>query len=324
MNDTFEPPFYLKSSLVQTFFASNKFRLKGKRNKMVENEESIVFDVHNKIKLLGFYSKQKDAESKGLVILIHGWEGSSNSTYVKSTGGFLYDNGYSLFRINLRDHGESHHLNNDFFYAILLDEVYDAIRKASEIEENKPSFLMGFSLGGNFALRSALKFKNDPINNLKHVIAVSPGLDPETSTDKIDNNHLLKKYFLKKWKRSLSKKEKLFPEIFDFKEILKIDTCRELTNQLLTQFSIYDDMIEYFKGYTLLDSSLKDIAVPTTIITSADDPIISVDDFYNLKLNDLTELIVLKYGGHNGFLKRIFSPTWYEEKALEIFNKSAN
>ena len=45
-----------------------------------------------------------------------------------------------------------------------------------------PAFIVGFSLGGNFALRIARRCRREPIDNLRHVFCISPVLDPEKAT----------------------------------------------------------------------------------------------------------------------------------------------
>jgi len=44
-----------------------------------------------------------------------------------------------------------------------------------------------------------------------------------------------------------------------------------------------------------------------------------VDDFYHLNLNSLTDLIIHRHGGHNGFLETLSGRAWYEKKMLELF-----
>jgi hypothetical protein len=258
-----------------------------------------------------------------MVILVHGWEGSSNSTYVRTTGRFLYNRGFDVFRLNLRDHGPSHHLNTGLFYAVLLDEVFDAVRQISAAESGKPVFLAGFSLGGNFALRIARKCAQDPIENLKQVVSISPVIDPDKATDRIDDTRLILKYFLKKWRRSLSIKQGLYPDRYDFSTLMDIDNIREMTERLLARYSEYGSAREYFKGYTLLDGDLAAITTPTIIITAKDDPIIPVDDFYDLHTSDATRLLVQPYGGHNGFLEGWRLNGWYEKVMVEAFQRVA-
>jgi len=64
-----------------------------------------------------------------------------------------------------------------------------------------------------------------------------------------------------------------------------------------------------------------DIAVDTTIIAARDDPIIPVEDFYRLKLNDRTGLSIHDFGGHNGFIDGFFLKSWYEQQLADLFDK---
>lgn len=322
-NKQFLPPTYLRNNYLQSFLASNKLRTVG-TNSMVETEKEIIIDAGGGIRLQGFLSRQAKRESKGIVILLHGWEGSAKSAYVMGCGKYLHEMGYSVFRLNFRDHGDSHHLNEDVFWAIILDEVFEAVKQAAQMENGKPAFIIGFSLGGNFALRIAKKCKTETINHLKHIIAISPGLNPDASITAIDNERLIKWYFIKKWRRSLTKKQAMFPDIYQFGDLLTTYSVRKMTDIILERYGRYGETADYFNGYTIKDDYLKDVPVPTSIIVSEDDPIIPIKDFRKLELNDTTNLIIHKYGGHNGFISSIPFRCWYENKALELFRNHAS
>ena len=62
------------------------------------------------------------------------------------------------------------------------------------------------------------------------------------------------------------------------------------------------------------------IPVPTTIVTAEDDPIIPIKDFYRLKLNSLTTLVIHRNGGHNGFIENFRLNTWYERNMVGLFD----
>jgi len=318
-SDVFTPPLYLKSTFAQTMLAGSAIRKWG-RSSMTDVAQEMILNPIEDVRLQGFYSSQVNGQVEGLVTLLHGWEGSVNSAYILSTAKFLYKNGYSVFRLNYRDHGETHHLNPGLFYAVLLDEVFNAVRQVSEYEKELPFYLVGFSMGGNFALRIARKCVESPIKNLTHVMSISPVLDPEKSTYAIDDVSLLRKYFRKKWLSSLLKKQKCFPELYDFSDVFVLESITEMTELMIKRYSDYESASDYFSHYAVLNDALSDINVPTTIITAQDDPIIPVDDFYNLKLNPLIELIIHQYGGHNGFLETLSGRAWYERKMLELFS----
>jgi predicted alpha/beta-fold hydrolase len=318
--EVFTPPFYLRSTFAQTLLAGSAIRKWGE-NPMLEAAQEVILNPIDDVRLQGFYSRQTNRQAKGLIMMLHGWEGSVNSAYILGTGKFLYNQGYSVFRLNYRDHGDSHHLNPGLFYAVLLDEVFHAVRQVSEYEKELPFYLIGFSMGGNFALRIARKCGDNSIGNLSHVMSISPVLDPEKSTHAIDDVPLLRHYFRKKWQLSLQKKQAYFPDLYDFSEVLALDTIAAMTDMMLKRYSGYENTSMYFGNYAVLNDTLVDVPVPTMIITAKDDPIIPVDDFYDLKLNSLTDLIVHRYGGHNGFVESLSGRAWYEKKMLEIFRR---
>jgi predicted alpha/beta-fold hydrolase len=97
-----------------------------------------------------------------------------------------------------------------------------------------------------------------------------------------------------------------------------------VTDKMLDQYSDYNSASEYFKAYAVLGDAIDDLAVPTTIITAADDPIIPVEDFYELRLNHRTELIIHPRGGHNGFIDGFFLKSWYEQKLADWFDEISN
>ena len=259
---------------------------------------------------------------KGTVLLFHGWEGSIESAYILSAGRFLFNNGFSVFRLNFRDHGKSHHLNKGLFYATLIDEVFAAVKTVSEITDDSPLFLAGFSLGGNFALRIGQMHSKEPVMKLRHIVSISPVINPDKATNAIDRNMIIRKYFILKWRRSLSLKQRLFPELYDFRGILPLKSCRSITDRLIDQYSSYKDAAEYFRCYAITNSILNDIGIPTTIITSKDDPVIPVDDFYSLNVKKPVNLIIHSYGGHNGFINNLSFDCWYEKKMIRLFEES--
>jgi predicted alpha/beta-fold hydrolase len=319
-SEPFRPAWYLRNRHLQTILASSSMRARG-QNPMTEAAREMVVTTSGGVRLLGFYSPQKSKKSNGLVILLHGWEGSVDSTYIVCTGKALYRRGYDIFRLNFRDHGDSRHLNQGIFYAVLLEEVFQAVHQVCRKAERMPAFLTGFSLGGNFALRIARRMLQIPIENLRHVVAISPVLDPAKSTSEIDQYPLIRIYFLKKWIRSLKKKQQLFPDVYDFAPLMSLKSIQAVTDLLLQHYSDFDSAAEYFKAYSLLKDAVKDVPVDTTIITAADDPIIPVEDFYQLELNGRTRLFIHDFGGHNGFIDGFFLKSWYERQLADFFDE---
>jgi len=316
MTQAFNPPFYIRNAFAQTFLASSKLGTKHK-NPVLTHAREVILNPVGDVRLQGFYSPQVDAKAKGVVMLLHGWEGSVNSAYILRTGKFLYESGFSIFCLNYRDHGETHHLNRGLFYAVLLDEVFGAVQQVSAYERALPFYLIGFSMGGNFALRVARNAVQTPIPNLKHVFSISPVLDPEKSTYAIDAYPFLQKYFRKKWSDSMRKKQALYPDLYNFNDVFPLKTIAEMTERMLQRYSPYPNPVDYFRAYAVTGEALAALSTPTTVITAQDDPIIPAEDFHHLKLPPTAELIIQPYGGHNGFLESLSGKVWYEKKIKE-------
>ncbi|MGD8675798.1 MAG: alpha/beta fold hydrolase [Desulfobacterales bacterium] len=317
---TFSPPPLLRNPHVQTILASSKLRIRH-AYPVVRSARSIIFDAGGGVRLLGWFSvPPPDRPVRGIVIILHGWEGSASSTYCLRTGDRLYRNDYAVFRLNFRDHGSSHDLNTGLFYASALDEVFQAVRRAAGMLAGVPAFIVGFSLGGNFALRIARRCRREPIDNLRHVVCISPVLDPEKATARIDTIPYIRVYFLKKWRRSLRQKQALYPLRYDFKPLSAETSVRGLTDALLAGYSDFSSTRAYFKTYTLLGDALHRIPLPLTLLTAADDPIIAVEDFEKLRLNRLTRLSIQRHGGHNGFIDGFDLHSWYEPLLVELFD----
>ena len=308
----FCPPIWMRSAMAQTVLASQKFRKSGLHLMEQVAEQRILTcrDAQGEsVKLMGQYSRA--VNPRALMILLHGWEGSQDSTYVISHARFLYEQGVSIFRLNYRDHGPTHHLNEGIFNSTLFPEVFDAVQQTSE-GEDVPVFLIGFSLGGNFALRIARTLKEKSIPNLKHIISVSPVIDPVAAAPIVDINPLIRRYFLKKWSSSLVKKQAAFPDLYDFGDVSRFKTVAQMSESFLPKYTEFAAPDDYFRAYALAADDLADCETPISLIMAKDDPVLPGEDVLSLKLNDSSRLFYLNHGGHNGFFNSLRGPTWYD------------
>jgi hypothetical protein len=315
--ESFSPPPYLRPALVQSVLASSKARARGS-GVLTSRAREVLLEAGDGVRLLGLHTPAAGV-SKGLVVLIHGWEGGAGSAYILGAGCYLYDKGFSVFRLNLRDHGETHHLNEGIFYATMVEETFQALVQAAKLAGSGPVFLAGFSLGGNFALRLGLRNEVDPIFNLRQIVAVSPVLDPDKATTAVDSHRLFRWYFMKKWRRSLVRKQACFPSVYNFEDMMELTTIRSLTEALLARCSEYPAPQDYFARYNLTGQALAGLSLPTTIIAAADDPIIPADDFRRLVLNRRTALFLHDHGGHSGFIETLGFRSWHERKMADLF-----
>lgn len=280
-----------------------------------ENEQMILFDsgpdrteleTSRTVRLLGVYTPHRipldpHTESKGLAMLLHGWEGDSHSAYNLILGSALIRAGFDVVRMNMRDHGPTHHLNKGIFFATLIDEVHAATQQVGLLAAGKPFYIIGASLGGNFVVRMALRHAQSAIPNLRMAIAVNPVLNPRRTCILLDNHRLLRRYFRRRWLESLMKKQKHFPELYDFTPLTSVPTIWEMSDWVTKSMSSYSDVEEYLEAYSVRPVQIRDLAAPLTILTAANDPLIPSGDIAALPSHPLLKAHILPYGGHVGY-----------------------
>lgn len=302
---TYRAPRWLRNPHLQSVLASSRLRriTGGRRASTIEAQaEEHLLDCGDGIRLQGRFNAQ-DAlpQARGLVVLFHGWEGSTASSYLLRTGAMLLDAGFDVFRLNFRDHGDTHHLNPGIFHSCRIAEVVGAV--AAIQRQWHPSFLgvAGYSLGGNFALRVALRAPAAGIA-LDHAVAICPILSPPHGLEAMEQSPwFYEHYFMHKWGASLRRKRELFPD--EVPESLTSGSgVRDLTHRLIEHGGEFDSLADYLDGYSVAGDRLARLQVPVSILTAADDPIIPVEDFRQLQLPDNARLDIAEHGGHCGFL----------------------
>jgi uncharacterized protein len=250
------------------------------------------------------------------VVVLHGWEGNAESLYVLSLAQLLFEQRCEVVRLNLRDHGATHHLNRDLFHSCRLPEVIGAVQALQAHFPGRPLQLVGFSLGGNFLLRVAARAQEAGLE-LAGVIAVSPVLDPEETLLALERTMPgYQRYFVRKWVRSLRKKQAAWPEVYDFRDIAHLHDLRSMTAALVRRYSEFATLQDYLHGYSLTGERLATLAVPARILMSLDDPIIPAGGLTRLARTAALSVTVTRHGGHCGFLERLSGPTWVERQVL--------
>jgi uncharacterized protein len=316
----FRPRAWLKNQHVQSILASTPLRRINAERRYPElrlQQVEVILDCGDGVRLQGWYSPQREpSQQRGTVVLLHGWEGSADSSYIMATGGRLWREGYAIFRLNLRDHGDTHHLNEELFHSCRLDEVLNAVRQIRQRFAAGNIALIGFSLGGNFALRIAACARTDATLGVGYVLSICPPVKPDASLHAIERSPwFYQYYFIRKWTDSLRRKQRYFPQTYDFSDWLKRPKLRGLTARLVKEFTQFAHLDDYLDGYSVADDRLRDVAVPGLIVCAVDDPVIPASDFRALKLPPQLRLIETAHGGHCGFIENLGLRSWVEDLA---------
>jgi len=328
----FVPPRRLRHHHVQSIYPSLPLRRRGVERRCAEllrASADLLVDCGDGVRLLAHLAMQETlgrAPAGKIAVLLHGWEGSAQSLYVVSLGQHLFDAGYDVVRLNLRDHGESHHLNQEIFHSCRIGEVVGAVHSLQQMHAAKRLMLAGFSLGGNFCLRVGARAAAAGID-IARIVAVCPVLDPEHTLVRLESGwKLYREYFVWKWRRSLRKKQQAWPQAYpSLDDVMRLGNLTEMTDRLACRYGGFSSLQDYLRGYAIVGPVLQSLeASPrlnVRIITAADDPIIPATDLDRLARPPNLEITVTKFGGHCGFYDGAPGPTWVEREILRTFER---
>lgn len=304
----FTPPRWLRNPHLQTALGSSGIRQRSGLRALEQTgaEHQVVeVDGGDGVRLRGVHSAVRGQRARGLVLLLHGWEGSAESGYMRHGAARLLAAGFEVFRLNFRDHGDTHSLNRDIFHSARLDEVVNAACDIAQRFPVRPLLAGGWSLGGNFALRLALRAPEAGLA-LAHVAAVCPVIDPARTMERMETgSRMYLRYFEHKWRRSLRRKRELFPDLNDFDDAVLARGMRELTGWLVEHHTRFGSIDNYFDGYSIAGDRLAALRVPASILMAADDPVIPLDAFHALSLPTDARIELSRHGGHCGFIENL-------------------
>jgi len=314
----FSPSFGLGAAFVQSMLASKRpaQRLWRRRGLDLNAASTLVaLDTADEqgmpVQLTGWFASP--AAPRSLVVLIHGWEGSHDSSYLYGLACTLHQAGHAVFRLNLRDHGSTHHgLNQGMFHSARLAEVLGAIRQVRRLaDESLPLHVVGFSLGGNFALRVGLYGPDHDIRP-RLCVGISPALNPGSTLRAIDQGPaLINRYFLDKWRKTMDAKARAFPARYDFSSLRDLRNFTEITRAFVTAHTEFPDLDSYLARYTLRPAQLMASPTPLAILTAQDDSVCPPADFDGLRLGgSVQHYIATPRGGHCGFIRNWKLESW--------------
>ena len=316
----FRPARWLRNHHLQSMLASTAWRrgeVCARAAPLTAAAEELLLDCGDGVRLQCLLSRPPPQRAYTPVLLLHGWEGSADSLYVLSLAQRLFAQGFEVARLNLRDHGETHHLNRELFHSCRLPEVVGAVHTLQRQHfQGRALQLVGFSLGGNFTLRVAAQARAAELN-LAQAIAVSPVLDPGETLLALQRGFPgYELYFVRKWLRSLRKKQLAWPDTYDFGELARMRDLRNMTAGLVRQYTEFASLEDYLNGYAITGARLAQLEVPANILTSLDDPIIPAGGLTRLARPPALSVTLARYGGHCGFFERLSGPTWLERRIV--------
>jgi predicted alpha/beta-fold hydrolase len=291
-----------------------------------ERDEERLFEVAPGVKVLARCRWQPRRDEHATIVIWHGIEGSTSSNYMLATAEKGFKAGFNIIRVNLRNCGGTEHLTPTLYHGGLSEDLRAVINELIEEDQVSRMFVAGFSLGGNLVLKLAGEYGDDPPPEILGVCAVSPSVDLIASAKLIlkGSNWIYQQDFVRRLKKRIRTKHKLFPDLYDISGLGEVRTLREFDERFTAPAHGFADADDYYyrsSSIRVLDL----IRIPTLIIHAEDDPFIPFAPLLDPAVvnNPYILLLAPQQGGHVAFLaaqrRNGEDRFWAENRLLEFF-----
>ena len=324
-----DPPMILGGGLAQTLMSGSPMRkglARWRARRLLGCAEEMLLDAGDGVRLQCLLSRESRAGGEGgaprpLVVLVHGWLGSHEAGYLLSCAAQLFGHA-DVARLDMVDHGGSQHLNEAVFRA---DVAHTQLRRAMRDLAGKvgavPSLhLVGFSLGGNLALRAVREDRE----GIASVVAVCPSVEPgETARAILEGHWTLRLYFERRMRRMLRGKRRHWPDSYDWKAVDLRGGLGEMYRGV-TQALMQVEAAAYERDHSVDADCLAGLGVPALVIAAEDDLCVPIGPVRAVleaarKAGPAAELQarISARGGHCAFLRDWRLRSWVDQWASD-------
>jgi predicted alpha/beta-fold hydrolase len=280
-----------------------------------------IFQVAPDARVLAHCHWQPARAGAPTLLALHGLEGSSLAHYMQGLADKAYAAGFNVVRLNQRNCCGTEHLSETLYHSGLSADP-DAVIRALAAEGHRDIVVVGYSLGGNLALKLAGDYGEAPPAYLRGVVAISPVMDLPRCVAALErrSNAVYQWNFVRNLKARMRRKAAAWPGRFDLAPLDRVRTVRDFDETYTAPHFGFRDATDYYYRASAL-RVVDRITVPALILTAADDPFVPVEPFRDPAVagNPHVTVHVSRHGGHCAFVAArngVHDGYWAEWRAV--------
>lgn len=258
-----------------------------------------------------------------VVIVLHGLEGSSDSSYARGLLQAAGDAGWHAVVMHFRDCGDHRNRLQRRYHAGETGDIEFFIQHVSRQFADSAIFIAGFSLGGN----ALLKYlgENGGGARVNAAVAVSVPFELQKASDSISRgfSKFYQWHLMRNMKRALVRKFAPDDAPFDYDAAMNTTTFEQFDDLVTAPLHGFDGKDHYYSASSSRQF-LAAIEKPTLILHAIDDPFMSADMIPTAdELASSVTLELSDHGGHVGFVTGAppfkLKP-WLPGRIVDFFN----
>jgi predicted alpha/beta-fold hydrolase len=315
----FKPAWWLKNAHFQTL-AAKLFRHKQKIHTNTETLELPDGDFID----LAWTERPEPNNTRPIVVILHGLEGSKNSHYAKGMLNAIKSRGWVAVLMHFRGcSGKPNRQASSYHSGDIRDISY--LTEHLKVRYQQCAFsVLGFSLGGNVLTRYLAQVPNNPYRSAAVICAP---LDLASCSARINQgfSRLYQKYLLEMLKDSTL--EKITSRVIlniKAKQLDSIQTIYDFDEKVTAPLNGFTSAQQYYQKSSG-NLVIQNIKQPCLFIHAADDPFLNHQfSLPKQKLPKNLTFEVSSHGGHVGFIhgNNPFKPQYWLEQRVPDFLSS--
>ncbi len=252
------------------------------------------------------------------VLAVHGLTACDRAPYMISAAQAALEAGFDAIRLNVRNCGGTEHLCRTLYHSGLTVDL----RRVVEDLAPRPLYILGFSMGGNVALKLAGEWGAQVPEHVRAVCAVSPPIRLEACSKNMGRprNFVYERRFLRQLSATMRRKSAVMPDGFPARNLGSVRSIWQFDESVTAPQFGFRDASDYYRRCSSA-AFVGDIQIPSLIIQARDDPFIPFDayDIPSLHNNPWLVLLSPKHGGHVAFLAKGRRRFWAQDQAIQFF-----
>ena len=267
---------------------------------------------------------QPRRRERPVILALHGLEGSSSAHYMLGLADKAWARGWSAVLLNQRNCGGTEHLSAGLYHSGLTADPRLVLEELLAVDRVRVVGVVGYSLGGNLAMKLAGEVGADGPAALHAVCGVSPTMELATCVDALERreNRLYQWNFVKDLKARMRRKAAAWPGRFDLRPLRGIRTVRQFDEAYTAPCHGFAGAADYYHRAASMRVAHR-IRVPALVISAEDDPFVPPEQFAvaALSRNPFVTRLITPHGGHCGFVAEARNGSdgyWAEQVAIEF------
>ncbi len=259
------------------------------------------------------------------VLVLHGLEGSVDSTYVRELAWRTHEAGWNLAALEFRSCGGEPNLAQRSYHSGETGDLDFVIERLEERAGGAPLFVVGYSLGANVLLKWLGERGELVPAFVRAAAAVSAPFDLEVCAEQCDRRYggAITRAFLRTLIPKALAKAEQFPGIIDADAVRRCRTFRRFDDLVTAPLHGFADAREYWRSQSCAQF-LPAIRRPALLISAADDPLVPgrVWPRDHVEASPWLHAEFSPRGGHVAFLAGrwpLLARRWAEGRALAWF-----